>query len=150
MHLTWGVKERSWRSDGLSIQQTSTYTRKSISPNCPMASKSVVCNCLGIWSVWTWLDYHLSCTDGLPTMEKESKADRGQLGKTSSNVTWLPYDRVDSGRGRSSCERPQDLGAFSTSGSRCIDTRCYLMMMMIIGAWAAIRTNMVVNLHFVS
>ena len=40
-------------------------------------------------------------------------------------------DGVDSGRDRSSCERPQDLGAFSTSASRCIDARCYLMIMML-------------------
>ena len=68
--------------------------------------------------------------DSLP-WKKKARQTQDNLEKRHQTWPGLPYDRVDSGRGRSSWERPQDLGAFSTSGSRCIDARCYLMMMMM-------------------
>ena len=69
-----------------------------------------------------WPSKQSRCTDGLPTM--------GKLEGRQATWTGLPYDMVESGRGISSCERPQDLEACSTSDTRCKVARCYLMIMI--------------------
>ena len=68
--------------------------------------------------------------DSLP-WKKKARQTKDNLERRHQTWSGLAYDRVDSGRDRSSCERPQDLGSFSTSGSRCIDAQCYLMMIMM-------------------
>ena len=100
--------------------------KKTNQPNCPTSSMVWASAAYGCDSITT----KAVPMDFLP-WTKKTRQTQDNLDRRHQTWPGLPYDKVDSGRGRGSCERPRDLGAFSTSGSRCIEVRCYLMMMMM-------------------